>query len=255
MNRAVPPPARPFFQAAAPFFMALTALVQAAPPAPAPLDQLLKEGGVELVFYERAATPRRFPGQTTFTLNTEWRYQFQHDFRRRGRDLEATLRIDMQTARSTLTHKVELPREYDSPQLWDTSLARHELDHVLLSTDPRARLLNQAVLKSLSLVRIPIPSGQKPTEKFLRDELDAICDERRKAVTDLMNALQQRLDALTRNGNVAIADRGQFFSEAYGKEMLAELKFPYLEDVLKVVDSDDYETAGRKYVERFVLQN
>lgn len=159
----------------------------------------------------------------------------------------------MHTARSTLTHKVELPREYDRPQLWSTSLARHELDHVLLSTDPRARLLNEAVLKSLSLVRFQIPSGQKPTEKLFREKLDAICDERRKAVTDLMNALQQRLDTLTRNGNASLANRGQFFSEAYGKEMLAELQFRYLEDVLKVVDSEGYEAAGRDFVERFVL--
>lgn len=68
-----------------------------------------------------------------------------------------------------------------------------------------------------------------------------------------MNALQQRLDTLTRNGNASLANRGQFFSEAYGKEMLAELQFRYLEDVLKVVDSEGYEAAGRDFVERFVL--
>ncbi len=239
---------------ATPIVLACACLLHAAPPAPPPLDQLLKDGGVELVFYDRAEMPRDFPGQTTFTLSTEWKYQFQSDFRRRDRDLEVSLRVNMHTARATLTHKVELPLEYDRPQLWNTSLARHELDHVLLSTDPRARLLNEAVLKALNLVRVRIPSGQKPTDKLFREKLDAVCDERRKAVTDLMNALQQRLDTLTRNGNASLANRGQFFGEAYGKEMLAELKFQYLEDVLKVVDSEDYEAAGREYVERFVLQ-
>lgn len=225
---------------------------QAAPPAPPPFDRLLQEGAVELVFYDPAKMEREFPGTTTFHLSTEWKLDVNYTSRRRGQDLEVNARARVHSITTKLVHRVELPADYDHPQLWQTSLAHHELDHVLLSTDPRVRILNEASLKSLKQYRFQLPAGQKLTDQLVTEKLQAACEERRKAVTDLMQALQQRLDRVSRNGNRTIDDRRAFFTAAYSKELLAELKFPHLDDVLKIVDSEAYETAGREHVERYI---
>lgn len=227
-------------------------LAQAAPPAPPPFDRLLQEGAVELVFYDPAKVQREFPGTTTFHLSTEWKLDVNYTSRRRGKDIEVNVRARVHSITTKLVHRVELPEDYDHPQLWQTSLARHELDHVLLSTDPRVRILNEASLQSLKQYRFELPPGQKLTDQLVTEKLQAACNARHTAVTDLMQALQQRLDRVSRNGNRTIDDRRTFFREAYGKELLAELKFPYLEDVLKVVESKEYDRSGRDFVELHV---
>lgn len=227
-------------------------VLQAAPPAPPPFDRLLQEGAVELVFYDPAQVQREFPGTTTFHLSTEWKLDINDTSRRRGKDLEFIARVRVHSITTRLVHRVELPEDYDHPQLWQTSLARHELDHVLLSADPRVRILNEASLKSLKQYRFQLPPGRKLTDELVTEKLQAACNARHTAVTDLMQALQQRLDRVSRNGNRTIDDRRAFFTAAYSKELLAELKFPHLDDVLKVVDSAAYETAGREHVERYI---
>jgi hypothetical protein len=236
------------------FVLAFAGAASAAPPAPPPFDRLLKDGGAKVEFYDPATMPRDFPGRTTFTFVTDWKFDFKYDFLQRNRILDVSVRVTMSSVESSLTHQVELPVGFDHARLWETKLARHELDHVLLTTDPRIRLLNKAALKALKQLKFQLPVNQKPTDRLIRERIGAACEERQKGVIDLMEALNQRLDRISRHGNTVIEDRRAFFSEAWGKERLIELQFPWIEDVLKTVDGDEYETAGREYVERFVLE-
>lgn len=61
MNRIVSQKGQALCRAAAVVFLTIAGLLLAAPPAPPPLDQLLKDGGVELVFYDRAECCATFP--------------------------------------------------------------------------------------------------------------------------------------------------------------------------------------------------
>ena len=223
--------------------------LKAVEPAPAPIDHLLELGRVRIEFYPPPPTRRPFPGLTNFTLTTHWKYDFTWKSRIERRATVVSVAIKFQEVRPELVQVIELPQSYDDVELWSTSLMQHELDHVRLNTDPRALLLNAAVLNNLTSLEFTLPRGIQPTQKIIAEKVSAECEARRKAVVDLMNAQGERLDRQSRHGERNLEHRLQFFLEAYQKEQLAELKFPYLDSVLETIESEDYEAAGRAYLE------
>ena len=58
----------------------------------------------------------------------------------------------------------------------------------------------------------------------------------------------QTLDNISHHGTTPVPKRADFFRSLYTKDNLAEAKFPYLDSVLKLIDSEKYQKAELRYL-------
>ena len=59
-----------------------------------------------------------------------------------------------------------------------------------------------------------------------------------------------QLDKLGAHGAKVLPDRAAFFTQLYTKENLAEMKFPFIEQVLDLLETAEYQGAESPFLAR-----
>lgn len=214
---------------------------------PPELRTLVKTGNVGIEFYDPAFERRRYPGHTAFMIEVKLR--FLYDYRvvtRAGRQF-VQIRPRIERSDWKLTNTVTLPESYDTPEMWDSALMLHELDHVAITSDPRVRMLIERLHQAVTVIEQPIQQpgdlNDAAIQKLINDEYV----RRRDAVIELVKKNNQLMDKVSVHGNRRIPDREAFFRKLYSKEMLDEQQFPYLADVVGLLKTAKYERAKLLY--------
>lgn len=211
--------------------------------APSELRRLIADGKVEVVYDSEPEFEKAGRGWADFHISVqrEFRYNAQ-EFRKGGRR-RVKVTITAMKADLELTHLVRLPAAFQSPNVWQGQVLRHEFDHVAVSLDPRALLLLRHLLEHLP----PIERTLEPQELLTQERLNRIVNEeierRHSAVVELIRQNNRLLDKLSAHGTRPVPDRAAFFQQLYSKEHLAEQKFPFVDQVLDLLASEPYQQA------------
>lgn len=219
-----------------------------AEPSPAAMGAWVKEqvddGRLTLEFYDPAKPPRPFPGWTEFEFRQDYKYEYQVDFPKPKRGVrKAIIFVTYTKIDFVAKHKIQLPRTLESKQWYAAGLGHHELDHVRVGMHPRLTMLGKHLVKKVERLEFTIQSTSEVTGKWVNAKLDAEITPRRDAIYDLVHAINKKIDTLSDHGANPLPNRDEFLEGLYLKESLDELKFPYLTEVLDLVDSREYQRA------------
>jgi hypothetical protein len=206
------------------------------PPAPPDLQPLIKAGRVTFKFYDAQKAPRQYRGLATFKVTLTYK---QRPVVRRGRKGGQTRRLVvpqfLKLAIHT-RHEVLLPNDIATETFWSDTLVRHEFDHVAISSDPRVTRLLQHMLRNLQIeIAEQAPSDEKRLNQLITDEVE----KRWQAIHRLLEANYLLLDRVTEYGTRPLPDREAFFQSLFTKTNLDEMKFPYLGEVVDLLDRLD----------------
>ncbi|MFM9961672.1 MAG: hypothetical protein ACKV2Q_10650 [Planctomycetaceae bacterium] len=211
--------------------------------APPELLRLIEDGKVQVVYDSEPEFVRADRGWADFHI--QLKYSFNYDLtktRKNGR-WQVKLTVTELVPQIELTHLIRLPSSYKSPDVWKLRTLRHEFDHVAVSLDPRAMLLLKHLVEHLPVIERTLEPKETPSQAVLNRLLDEEVVKRREAVVELLQQSNRLLDKVGAHGAQAVPDRAAFFAKLYTKEHLAEQKFRYVEQVLKLLDSEEYHQA------------
>lgn len=208
------------------------------------VEKAEKSGSLTLDFYDPQKPPKPFPGWTDFDFRLTYRYEVKTDWKAaKNKSIQVNVRPTFTSIQPTVTHKVFLPRTIDRNDWYQTRLGSHELDHVAIGTHPRLLMLAKHVLNNTGSLSGTVNRASEITDKWVKDLVQGEANERQKAIYNLILKNNQQLDELTRHGGHVVPDRETYFQGLYLKENLDELKFPYLADTLKLLETAEYVSA------------
>lgn len=170
------------------------------PPAPEPIQQLLKEADVSFEFYEGEIGDGQYPGLTTF--DASYSYRARHSFRVTGSGtaLQLVVQPRFSALRFTRSHVIRLPRSLQGPDFFENPLVLHELDHVRISNDPRWEQLFRSRVRKIVSLTAPLPAGSAATknaaDRLIRDAIENAFRE----VQQLVEIRYRELDQVTQHG-------------------------------------------------------
>jgi hypothetical protein len=141
-----------------------------------------------------------------------------------------------------------LPERLDTDRRWNDPLLRHEFDHVAVSTDPRAALLAEHLLRKIRKLTVAIDPRQPVDSQHVDQIVLEEIGRRREAVVDLIRANYLRLDEVTRHGARPLADRESFFKSLYTESELRKSGFRYLAEAANLLGSAAYRKTPLLYV-------
>ncbi len=214
------------------------------------LLRLIDRGKVEVVYDSDPEFVRASRGWADF--HVQIRSSFKYDLkktRQNGR-WNVTLDITKLEPKIELTHLIRLPSTFKSPDVWSSRVLRHEFDHIAVSLDPRAMLLLRHLLVHLPEIERTLEPKETPTNDVLNKLVDEEVVKRRQAVVELMKQNNQQLDKLGAHGAELVPNRATFFTQLYTKENLAEMKFPFIEQVLDLLETAEYRQAESPFLAR-----
>ena len=201
---------------------------------------------LKVEFYDPAKPPQPYPGWTEFEFRMEYRCDYQLEQPRKKRKgefgnptaiLPTFTRIDV-----PITHRMQLPKGLESDRWYEAVLARHELDHVRVGLHPRLVMLGKHLVKKVA--RIPISVERKEvTKEWISDKINAEIAPRRDAFKALVMGINRKIDTLTNHGAIPLQNREEFLAGLYLKENLDDMKFPYLTEVLDLIETREYRQA------------
>ena len=195
-------------------------------------------------FYAPDQRPNAYPGWTDFELTLEYKYNHRTRWNpTSGDQLAVTILPTFTLVKPVVSHAIQLPDSIDASQWHDSTLGRHELDHVAIGSHPRLILLAKHLVKNLGKLNRTVDNRSDVTQKWTQDLITEEVTARRRAVQRVAMSNNDRLDELTRHGGNDLDRREEFFDRLFLKENLDAAKFPYLGDVLKLVESDEYLSA------------
>ena len=222
------------------------------PPAPEPpewIRPVFDHGLTKLEFYDPVKKPQKFPGWTNykFELNYHFTYEYKiHETTIKElpkKRIVATIIPKFTMLELPVRHQILLPERYDTPRVWDTPLAQHELEHVAISAHLRVALLAEHLLKKIHQIERTIDKPSQVTDDGVKKWIDELITPRREAIDALLASNNRHLDKLTGHGAKPLADRDAFFAQMYLKENLDEMKFPFLADALDLLNHRSYQSA------------
>ena len=221
----------------------------AVPEPPAWIKPVFDRGLTKLEFYDPVTKPQKFPGWTNYKFELKYRFTYEYKFRETTKKESSKQKVVV-TVIPTFTmvelpvrHQILLPERYDTPRVWDTPLARHELEHVATSAHHRVALLAEHLLKKIHKIERTIDKPSQITDDWVKKEIDELITPRREAIDALLASNNRHLDKLTSHGAKPLADRDAFFAQMYLKENLDEMKFPFLSEVLDLLEQRRYQSA------------
>ncbi|TWU14880.1 hypothetical protein CA54_37500 [Symmachiella macrocystis] len=211
--------------------------------APPQFKTLVNASEINFDFYDPSIEPDRFPGRALFSIEVRTRFLYEYQVVNRRTRRYVIIRPKIQRIHWKLKHTIRLPESYDAPTMWDSVLLLHELDHVAISSDPRMRMLLERAFFSVKRIEHPITQvgalDDAAIQKIINDEFI----KRRDAVIELATNNYKLLDKVSAHGARDIPDRDAFFRKLYTKESLDEAGFPYLGDVVDLLNDAKYEKA------------
>lgn len=223
-------------------------IVAAEPPTtvspPAWIKPAFEQGRTKVEYYDPAKDPHEFPGWTIFDSDLNYQFESEYQFREnRQKKYVVTLEPKFTKVELIVRHRIQLPKRHESPRVWESPLAQHELEHVAIGAHRRAAMLADHLVRKVRQIERIVGKPSEITndwvEKAIREELTP----RREALVELLRANNRNLDKLTGHGARPLADRDAFYAQMYLKENLDEMKFPYLHEVLDLLDQRDYQAA------------
>ena len=241
---------------------------------PKELLRLIEDGKVEVVYDSDPEFVKAARGWADF--HVQIRSSFKYDLtktRKNGR-WQVKLHLMKLEPKIELTHLIRLPVSYQSQDIWNTrSLRRefdtrtwrswlvprlnnagctvwHEFDHIAVSLDPRAMLLLRHLLEHLPVIERTLEPKVTPSNEVLNKLVDEEVVKRRQAIVELMRQNNQRLDKIGAHGAELVPNRATFFTQLYTKENLAETKFPFIEQVLDLLETSEYQQAELPFLAR-----
>ena len=204
----------------------------------------MKDGRLTLEFYDRNKPPRPFPGWTEFDFRLEYRYDYLTEFpKSRKGELQVVVLPQFTKIEVPVKHRMQLPNYLDTKLWYDSPLARHELEHVCVGLHPRLAMLGKHLVKKVARIEATVSSPDEVNAEWIAKKVDAEMVPRRDAIQTLIQKINQKIDDLTGHGNEALPNRNEFLSSIFLKENLDEMKFPYLPEVLDLINTREYQRA------------
>lgn len=228
--------------------LATMGLVAADPPAaPAPpkwIKPAFDRGLVTVEYYDPAKDPHEFPGWTIFDSDLTYRFEYEYRFREeRPKKHAVTLLPKFTRVDLVVRHRIQLPKQYESPRVWESRLAQHELEHVGVGAHRRTVMLAEQLVRKVQRVERTVKKPGEVTRDWAQAAVGEELTPRREALDQLIKANNRNLDKLTGHGTRPLEDREAFYGQMYLKENLDEMKFPYLSEVLELMEDRDYLAA------------
>ena len=214
---------------------------------PSDYKRVIEDADVDIIYHDPQTSKHGTWGFTRFDFAVEFQFRFRFTRRRAGTRRRSFIEMTSFNADPKVRHTITLPKDYESHVLWLSRLTKHEFDHVAISADPRARLLMLHTMKSIPPIEHDFKGSVADVSKASSSLLEKTIQTRREAVLEVVRANNRRLDEISRHGRARMREREAFFEELYSKQNLADVKFPYLGDVLDLLDSPEYVDAPRYY--------
>ncbi len=141
-----------------------------------------------------------------------------------------------------MTHMVTLSTRFmGQGDDWKSPLLLHEMDHVAITSDPRAKKLSlQVLFQPMSMQLDAIPLGTDSNAAILA-EVEKRVTQRRESLQSLMREGYRQLDERSNHGLEPIASRQEFFAELYCEPWLQALSFPFFDSCKKLVRGKAYQ--------------
>ncbi len=218
--------------------------------APTELKRLIADGKVKVVYDSDPEFVKAARGWADFHVRLEHTFKYGLVKSRKNDRWQVRLTVAKLEQKIELTHLIRLPASFKSPDVWQGSILRHEFDHVAVSLDPRAMLLLHHLLKHLPVIERTLEPQEEPSNERLKQIITEEIDRRHKAVIELMRQNNVLLDKVGNHGARSVPDRAAFFAKLYTKEHLAEQKFPFVDQVLKLLETKEYQNAELRFVPR-----
>lgn len=214
---------------------------------PAWIKPVFDRGLTKIEFYDPAKQPQKLPGWTTYNFDLDHRFTYEYDSRETTRNSKkkslVTITPHFTKVEFAVRHLIQLPKRLDTARVWDVPLAQHELEHVAISGHLRVVLLAEHLVQKIKKIERTFDNPSQITDELLQAAINDTITPRRQALDALLTANNRHLDKLTGHGAKALADREAYFSQLYLKENLDEMKFPFLSDVLDLLDQPGYQAA------------
>jgi hypothetical protein len=197
-------------------------------------------GRINLEFYD-PGLPRQFPGWTVFEYQFEFQYECQVSWpQKKPRPGSIVLVPTFTKLEIPITHRVELPRVLESDRWFEAVLARHELEHVRVGSHPRLVILSKHLVKKLKRIERTVDDPAQVTKEWIQMQVEGELKLRKDAIQSLVMDINRRIDKVTNHGALSLEDREEFFAKLFLKENLDQMKFPYLSEVLDLIDTREY---------------
>ena len=211
---------------------------------PAWIKPAFASGLTKIEFYDPAKDPHEFPGWTVFDSDLTYQFDYEYEFREdKQKKYVVTLVPKFSKVELVVRHRIQLPQRYESSRVWESPLAQHELEHVGVGAHRRTVMLAQHLVRKVQRVERTVSKPSEITNDWAQDAIRDEIAPRREALDELLKANNRNLDKLTGHGARPLADRDAFYAEMYLKENLDEMKFPYLHEVLELLEDRDYLAA------------
>ncbi|MEK6262866.1 MAG: hypothetical protein AABP62_30070, partial [Planctomycetota bacterium] len=217
---------------------------------PKELKAFIEEGAVTVVISSDSEFVKANIGKAHFYMRLTQKYRYNFSKSKQGelwhvkvtaKNVEPTLHME---------HVVRLPIKYRTDTVWSGRLLRHEFDHVAVSLDPRPKLLLEHLCRNLPTLERTLEAGEEPSDAVYKRIINEELGRRRNAVKELIQANYVLLDQFSKHGSNAIPQRAEFFGKLFTKENLAEQKFPYVTEVLEVLESPEFRQAELRFLPR-----
>ncbi len=218
--------------------------------APQELKRLISDGKVKVVYDSDSEFVKAARGWADFQVRLDHTFKYGLVKSRKNERWHVRLTVTKLEPKIELTHLIRLPASFKSPAVWQGSILRHEFDHVAVSLDPRALLLLRHLLKHLPVIERTLEPQEEPSNERLKQIITEVIDRRYQAVLELMRQNNLLLEKVGTHGTQPIPHRAAFFAKLYTKENLAEQKFPFVDQALKLLETKEYQNAELRFVPR-----
>ncbi len=154
----------------------------------------------------------RIEAETEFKMQ----YRYRSSQRWRLRDVVAddggsvkmlVIHVRMRELHFETTHDIWFRRRPAETGFWRNPLVLHELDHVLISSDPSLRKLFESKLKELHRIQYPFGENTKVSDALVRKIVDDRVEAAFRQVSDLASIRYVELDKVTRHGLAPLPTR------------------------------------------------
>ncbi len=165
---------------------------------------------------------------TRFDVQANVSFRFQHQLvpAPAAGSIFSIVRLTPTLSAVDLRHMVTLPEPYSASERSARRLLAHEFDHIAISADPRPMRILREIFSQPQRLREPLVAGQPPTAAAIELRVQAWRDGVLQRIAALIQSQYDQLDAVSRNGELPIADREQFFHCLYQVQELETLGLP-----------------------------
>lgn len=205
----------------------------------------IKDERLKVEFYDPARPPRRFPGWTDFEFRVIYEYDYRFAMHTKKKQKIGVVEIKPKFSRVDVPvmNRTLLPNSLEGETWYQAPLAKHELEHIRVGLHPRLVLLTRHLVEKIAVIEVPAESLAEVTREWIAKHVDEAVAIRKDAVQAFLTRINAKIDSVTRHGATPYPDWDLFLDGLFLKENLDEFKFPYLSEVLDLIESPDYKKA------------